>query len=104
MTKYGMPDSEWEQAKKEIRRILVEVGRAGNVIAYSELVAKVRTVQFQAHDLRLDNMLYDIPTEEDEAGRGLLSVIVVHKSGDQKPGKGFFEMAKSRGRDVQDED
>ena len=35
-------------------------------------------------------MLGDISSAEDDAGRGLLTVVVVHKSGDMKPGPGFF--------------
>jgi hypothetical protein len=34
---------------------------------------------------------------------GMLSVIVVHKHGDMQPGKGFYHLAKSIGRDVTDE-
>jgi hypothetical protein len=32
----------------------------------------------------------------------MLSVIVVHKSGDMQPGHGFFELAESLGRDTSD--
>ena len=42
----------------------------------------------------------EIASEEDEQGRGLLTVLVVHKSGDMQPGPGFFELAQSRGRDT----
>ena len=36
------------------------------------------------------------------AGRGMLSVIVVHKQGDMQPGPGFFELAQRLGRDTSD--
>ena len=36
------------------------------------------------------------------AGRGMLSVIVVHKVGDMQPGPGFFQLAKKLGRDTSD--
>ncbi len=32
----------------------------------------------------------------------MLSVIVVHKSGDMQPGPGFFDLAKKLGRDTSD--
>jgi hypothetical protein len=35
--------------------------------------------------------------EEDEAGRGMLSCLVVHKHGDYQPGPGFFELAETLG-------
>ena len=47
-------------------------------------------------------MLGEISSEEDEEGRGLLTVVVVHKAGDMKPGSGFFTLARSRGRDIGD--
>ena len=56
----------------------------------------------EPHDPRLFNFLGQISSEEDENGRGLLTVIVVHKYGDMQPGPGFFELAKSRGRNIVD--
>ena len=32
----------------------------------------------------------------------MLTAIVVHKSGDMQPGPGFFELAKSLGKNVKD--
>jgi hypothetical protein len=46
-------------------------------------------------------MLGEISPEEDAAGHGMLTVIVVHKH-DQQPGQGFFELAEELGRDVSD--
>ncbi len=45
-------------------------------------------------------MLGEISTESCQSSpdRGMLSVIVVHKRGDQRPGKGFFECAVKLGR------
>jgi len=47
-------------------------------------------------------ILGEISTAEHEAGRGMLSVVVVHKSGDGMPGAGFLELARSLGRDTGD--
>ena len=52
----------------------------------------------------LAHMLGEISSEEDEESRGLLTVVVVHKSGDGKPGTGFFRLARSRGRHILDEE
>jgi DNA-binding IclR family transcriptional regulator len=49
-------------------------------------------------------MLDELSIDEDGAGRGLITVLVVHKSGDYRPGPGFFELAASGGRDVSDID
>ena len=49
-------------------------------------------------------MLEEISREEDAAGRGMLSALVVHKTGEQKPGGGFFTLAEKLGRDITDRD
>ena len=47
-------------------------------------------------------MLGEILTAEHAAGRGMLTVVVVHKSGDHMPGSGFFELARLLGCDTGD--
>jgi len=64
------------------------------------LATKIKAINLDAHDLF--HLLGQISSEEDAAERGLLSVIVVHKFGDMQPGPGFFELAKSLGRDTSD--
>jgi hypothetical protein len=51
-----------------------------------------------AHDPRLFHLLGEISPEEDAAGRGMLTVVVVHKVGDMEPGPGFYKLAKQLGR------
>ena len=70
------------------------------MIPYSELVTHIRRIRLDAHDARLSHFLGEVASEEDEQGRGLLTVVVVHKSGDMQPGPGFFELAQSRGRNT----
>jgi hypothetical protein len=94
----------WAKAKDEVRLILVERAKRRQMIPYSELVGLVGSVQFTPHDQRLFALLGQVSVEESEQGRPLLSVLVVHKTGDMKPGPGFFEMAKALGRDTKDAD
>jgi hypothetical protein len=103
---YGIPDSEWNAAKKEARRLMVERAKLRGMIAYSDLVAGINTVTntatFEAHDVRLFALLEEISSAEDTAGRGMLSVVVVHKNGDMQPGPGFFDLAGRLGRNTSD--
>jgi molybdopterin synthase catalytic subunit len=101
-TKYGFPESQWNRAREEMKRILIERARVRGMIPYSELVAQLTTIKLNPESYALAKMLGEISTEEDRAGRGMLSVIVVHKSGDMQPGPGFFELAQSLGRDTSD--
>lgn len=71
-------------------------------IAYSELAAQITAFHLEPHDIRLFRLLGEISSDEDKAGRGMLTAIVVHKSGDMQPGPGFFELAKSLGKNIKD--
>lgn len=102
MTKYGFTDAAWQTAKREVRDILIERAKVRGMIPYSELASKIKSIDVEAHDQRLFHLIGEISTEENAAGHGMLSVIVVHKSGDRKPGPGFFELAKELGRDTSD--
>jgi hypothetical protein len=99
---YGFEHPAWDAAKMQATDVLVEVARRRGRIAYSELVAQISALRLEPHDPRLFHLLGEISTSEDSAGRGMLTAIVVHKSGDMQPGPGFFELAKSRGRNTKD--
>lgn len=49
-------------------------------------------------------MLGEISEEEDSRGRGMLTVLVVHKNGEMRPGPGFSDLASRLGRDTSDID
>jgi len=100
--KYGYEPTAWDAAKEEIRGILVERARARGTIAYSDLVERVTALRLEPNSYALAAMLGEISSAEDAAGRGMLTVIVVHKVGDMQPGPGFFELARRLGRDTSD--
>lgn len=99
-TRFGYTQGEWDQAKEEMRRVLVEHARASQTIEYSELVALVRTIRLEPDSHALAHMLGEISTEEDALGRGMLTVLVVHKGADGMPGPGFFDLPQARPRYV----
>ena len=101
---HGFSDEVWRAAKEEARAAMIEVARQCRTMSYTKLVQKITSCQLEPHDVRLAHMLGEISTEEDGEGRGLLTVVVVHKTGDMKPGPGFFELAEHLGRDVSDTD
>jgi hypothetical protein len=100
---HGFTETQWQNAKAEAIALLRERAsrRSNQTISYSELVEQIEAVRLESHDARLAHMLGEISSEEDAAGRGMLTVLVVHK-GDVRPGDGFFELARSLGRDVRD--
>ena len=102
MNKYGFDEAAWQAAKQEARDKLIQVARRGDTIAYSDLVTHIRSINIEHHDPRLAHFLGEISEAEDTAGRGLLTAVVTHKTGDQLPGPGFFELAQRRHRDISD--
>jgi hypothetical protein len=99
---HGFSEKAWRAGRKEGRAAMIAHAKRGQMITYTELVDSIRSVRLEPHDPRLFMMLGGISTEEDAAGRGMLTAIVVHKTGDYLPGTGFFELAKELGKNVSD--
>lgn len=99
---FGISAQDWSGAKEQARSAMIERAKLRGMIPYSDLVTKISTVKFEAHDVRLFHLLGQISVEEDEAGRGMLSVVVVHKHGDMQPGPGFFVLGQHLGHDTKD--
>lgn len=97
---YGIAQSDWETAKIEARDLMIARAKLRGMIPYSELVQGITAAHFEAYDQRLFHLIGEISADEDAAGRGMLSVVVVHKRGDMQPGPGFFDFAKQLGRDT----
>ena len=97
---YGYDRQNWERAKSEAIRAIV--GRA-RPIFYSELTSGIRSIAFDPHDASFHHLLGQISVEEDAAGRGMLSALVVHKD-DGMPGPGFFDLARRLGRNVENKE
>jgi hypothetical protein len=101
--RFGYPQASWDATKAMATVILRRRAVLPDpTIAYSELGPDLHPLSFEPNSAAFHEMLGEISTEEDVAGRGMLSVLVVHKQGDQMPGGGFFRLAASRGRDISD--
>ena len=101
---HGFSEQDWEAAKAEARNAMVGVAARREVICYSDLVNEIETFGLEPQSAQLAHMLGEISTEEAQAGRGMLTVVVVHKFGDLMPGPGFFELARSLGYETADRD
>ncbi len=98
----GIDGERRERAKAEILDVLSGVARARKTISYWALVQKLRSVHLGPDDPALHAMLGEVSTAEARAGRGMLSVLVVHKTGDMEPGAGFFKLATDLGKRFSD--
>ncbi len=97
---YGFSDEEWAAGKAEISEVLSQRARSRSMITYSDLSLELRGIQIAHHEPAMGGILGDISTFESQHGRGMLSVIVVHKHGDMEPGNGFYECAEALGFDI----
>lgn len=77
----------------EVRGILKDRAANRGLITYGELCERVETADLHPHVGPLRHILGDISTGEVDAGRGMLSCLVVSKV-DHSPGTGFFELAE----------
>ena len=97
---FGISANDWNMAKQEACAAMIDRAKLRGMITYSDLVAKIEAVKFSAHDTRLFHLLGEISIEENDLGRGMLSVVVVHKHGDMQPGPGFFLLGQHLGYDT----
>jgi hypothetical protein len=98
---HGLPAAAWEAAKEEARGLMRDRAVRRRPLIYSELVEGMTAIRLEPRDPRLAHFLGQISREEHNAGRGLLTALVVHKH-DGLPGDGFFELAAELGRSTTD--
>ncbi len=99
---FGFTEAQWNEGKAEAKTVLAEYARRRQMIPYSDFVKRLKLIKLEHHDPRLFHFLGEISAEENEAGRGMLTAVVVHKHGDMQPGPGFFELAKKLGHKTSD--
>lgn len=96
----------WERTKEEMKVAIIEQAKREGMVSYSELLRNVKSLKLNIEEIDhrsiMAEMLGEISLAEDKAGRGMLSVLVVHKTGDKEPGQGFFDYAEILGRDISD--
>ena len=98
--KCGYPVKKWNDAKREVREVLIERAKAGDIIPDVELTRNITAIQLEPQSFALTIMLREIAAEENAAGRGMLTAIVVYSSGDMQPGPGFFDLAGRLGKNT----
>lgn len=100
-TKYGYAQEDWDKAKEEMWHALVERAKVEDLIYYSDLADNIRTIRLEPHSYAMSTMLLEAAIEEENAGRPMLTAVVVHKE-DGWPGPGFYNAAEKVSRDTSD--
>lgn len=76
------------------------VGRKLTTGSNSVLAEQITAIHPKGFGASMSHFLGELSIEGDNAGHGMLSVVVVQKTGVRKPGTGFHECALFLGRDV----
>jgi hypothetical protein len=98
---FGFKAEVWERGKGEAICAIVRAGRKGDLIFYSDLSKQILSIAVEPHSYAMDHLLDQISREEDAAGRGILTALVVLKD-EGVPAEGFWISAAELGRDVRD--
>jgi hypothetical protein len=98
---FGFKAETWEKAKLEATCAIVRAGRRGDLIFSSDLAKQISTITIQPHSHEMDLLLDQISKEEDAAGRGILTALVVLRD-EGIPGSGFWASATDLGRKIKD--
>ena|SRR5271155_1918201 len=83
MPDFGIAREIWESAKREAVDSMARTAKLNKLISYTDLVGDIKSVRLEPYDTRLDHLLEEIARDENAAGRGMLTVVVVHKTGDR---------------------
>ena len=84
---------------EELKERLIQAAKNEELVYYEDIAPMFGFNYDRDHDRAEVGRVLDVVNKEEfEAGRPLLSAIVVHKGGDEMPGEGFFKLAQELGR------
>lgn len=100
-TFFGFAPDSWDRGKLEAICAIVRAGKNDRLITYTELSNAITSIRIEPHDFAMIRLLDEISKEEDAAGRGILTALVVLKD-EQVPAEGFWASARDIGRVIGD--
>ena len=100
--KCGYPIKKWNDAKRQVRAVLIDRAKARDVISHFELAVRVTAIKLDPDSLALRTMLREIGAEENAVGRGMLSALVVARPGQRQPDLEFLYLAAQLGKNTSD--
>jgi hypothetical protein len=92
MARKPLAEAQWRVLREEMRQVMIETARRGQLITYSELCALLKTAYLHYHSPQIVKLLDEIGMIERDAGRPILPAVVVGKQSGI-PGAGYFRIA-----------
>ena len=78
--KCGYPIKKWNEAKRQVKAVLIDRAKAGDIIPYVELTVHVTAIKISPQSFALTTMLREIAAEENAASQGMLTALVVYRA------------------------
>lgn len=101
MKTYGYSPENWSALKNEIRSILIRTATSDKrTMSYSDMAESVKLANLKPFSQPLFAVLTELSIEENAAGRGMLSAVVIRKDGRKTRKSGFIKLAAKLERDV----
>ncbi len=92
MARKPLAEAQWQLLRDEMREVMIETARQGQLITYSEMCAQLKTAYLHYHSPQIVRLLDEIGAIEHDAGRPILPAVVVGKQSGI-PGAGYFRLA-----------
>ncbi len=92
MARKPLAEAQWHLLRDEMREVMVETARQGQLITYSEMCIQLKTAYLHYHSPQIVKLLDEIGAIEHDAGRPILPAVVVGKQSGI-PGAGYFRLA-----------
>jgi hypothetical protein len=103
LNRWGFEEAAWEAAKREAKEVLAQRAKRREVITYQEFLSSVQAIRIEKRGLLLRSFLFEISWEESAAGRGMLTALIVTKTG-SGPDAVLAHLAESLGIRIRDID
>lgn len=103
---HGFSKEKWSTLKQSCRTVMVKTAESRGTVYYSDLLDKVcmaTGIRLQSNEPRFFHLLGEIGKEAFEKTGCIVTAVVVRKIGN-RPGSGFHRLAKSLGRQGDNED
>jgi hypothetical protein len=103
LNRWGFEEAAWEAAKSEAKTVLAEHAKRREMITYQEFLRSIQAIRIEKRGLLLRSFLFEISWEESAAGRGMLTALIVTKTG-SGPDAVLAHLAESLGIQIRDID
>ncbi|MCS6836885.1 MAG: hypothetical protein NZ750_12825 [Anaerolineae bacterium] len=87
--RYGLDPQTWQDAKAEVRAILIETARQRQLITYGQITERLQCLHAHPGSYVFTALLREVCADVEREGGGMVCALVVTKA-DGRPGAGYW--------------